>query len=578
MGCRQTKIRPAVLNQRSSTVVSNVSIDLSPTDNDAFSVTVCQQRQAAINNMTYREAINKWRPSSVEELTSLIQKLSSHGNQIDRAWIIFYWISQNIRYDTDAFFSNKIGMQNSDNVFRSGKAVCEGYASLYAELCNRTGVKCRKVSGYAKGFGFDVRQTKFDKTNHAWNIITLDHDHSYFVESTWGSGHLDSITHQYKQNLVPHYFLCRPEEMIYEHLPEDDQCQLLAHPLTLKQYLMLPNTYPEFFTLDLHIVSPAYSAKVDLVEGKAYGLVRIRTSNNNVELSGTLKDQAGNEIQGGDLVYLDKKDRTLWRCQFAPPKPGKYNIFIYGKENNDQDQSLLNAVVQFAFDIDRLSLPAITYPLTWSHFFDYNLEIIKPMNSRYIDWSSDNKTFYCEILVRSPDNVYVSATMKDSSEDTNVKNGTLINFDYKTKLWQCLFAPSNTGVPFKLTLFAQRSDEDKSQCVTQFDLRPIPRDGLKQCMTFPETFTFNKTKCHLIEPLNGILRSGSTVHFRCRIPGAREVNMTVDGNWIKGDALKPDENDVFDSDIQVGQKEVAIWVKFNDEASSYKGLLKYTVR
>jgi hypothetical protein len=98
-------------------------------------------------------------------------------------------------------------------------------------------------------------------------------------------------------------------------------------------------------------------------------------------------------------------------------------------------------------------------------------------------------------------------------------------------------------------------------------------------MTFPETFlTFNETKCHLIEPLNGILRSGSTVHFRCRIPGAREVNMTVDGNWIKGDALKPDENDVFDSDIQVGQKEVAIWVKFNDEASSYKGLLKYTVR
>jgi hypothetical protein len=97
-------------------------------------------------------------------------------------------------------------------------------------------------------------------------------------------------------------------------------------------------------------------------------------------------------------------------------------------------------------------------------------------------------------------------------------------------------------------------------------------------MPFPETYlTFNDTKCHLIEPLNGVLQSGSTVHFRCQIPGAREVNMTVDSHWIKGDALKPDENNVLDGEIQVGQKEVAVWVKFNDENSLYTGLLKYTV-
>jgi len=92
--------------------------------------------------MTYREAIDKWRPSSIEELISSIQELSLHGNQIDRAGIIFYWISQNISYATDAFFSNKIGMQDPDIVFRSGKAVCEGYSSLYTELCNRTELKC----------------------------------------------------------------------------------------------------------------------------------------------------------------------------------------------------------------------------------------------------------------------------------------------------------------------------------------------------------------------------------------------------------------------------------------------------
>jgi hypothetical protein len=573
MGCKQVKIRPSVLDSSHP----NVSIDLTPIDKEAFSATICEQRQKAINNMNYRQIIDKWRPSSIEELISFIQKLSANGNEIDRAWIIFYWVSQNISYDTEAYFNNQIGAQDAGNVFQTGKGVCDGYSSLYTELCNRTGLKCCKVSGYAKGFSFDARQTKFEKTNHSWNIITFDNGHSYFVESTWGSGSLDGPTHQYKQELVPHYFLCPPEHMIYGHLPEDDRHQLLVHPLTVQQYLMLPRVYPTFYTIGLHVVSPAYSPKVDLVKGKSYGLVLIRTSNNNVTLSGSLEDEKGNKIQGGDMIYLDKEDQALWRCEFAPPKPGKYNIFIYARKTNMPNQSSA-AAIQFSFDVDRLPSEPISYPVTWSHFYDYNLELIKPINSRYIDWPSKINNSYGEILVRSPDNVFISAIMKDTSKATNVQNGTLVNFKHEANLWQCLFAPSRTDVSFELTLFAKRSNEDESHCVTQFDLRPIPRDGLKESITFPQTYTtFGRAKCQLFEPLHGVLRSGSTVHFRCQVPGAKEVTMSVDDKWLTGNALTPDENDVFNADIQVGQKDVCVWVKFDDKKKSYEGLFKYTV-
>jgi hypothetical protein len=162
------------------------------------------------------------------------------------------------------------------------------------------------------------------------------------------------------------------------------------------------------------------------------------------------------------LVYLDKGNQTLWRCQIAPPEPVKYNIFIFVNEKNNQDQRFSTSAVQFDFDVNRLTLPSISYPHTWSHFFDYNLEIIKPMNSRYIDWFSNNNHFFCEILVRSPNNVCVSAIMKDTSKGSNVENGTLINFDHENNLWQCFFALSNTGVPFELTLFDKRLNEDES--------------------------------------------------------------------------------------------------------------------
>ncbi|CAM2696767.1 unnamed protein product [Rotaria socialis] len=597
MGCDQTKIRSPVASIHRNSNIERKSVfsynsdehhtlsilpevppsDLSPIDKDAFTTTVCQQRQKSIDNLVYRETIDKWKPSSIEALVNSIQELSANKNKIDQAWIIFYWISENISYDTDAFFSNQIGTQDAISAFQNRTAVCDGYSSLYAELCNRIGVQCFKVNGYAKGFEFDPRQMSFDEINHAWNIIILEDDHSYFVEPTWGSGYVDKKTHKYKKKLVSDYFLCRPEHMIYRHLPTDPDYQLLTHPITIEQYLMLPYVYPAFFTYDLQIVSPAYSAKVDLVKDESYGLVIIKTPNSTIELSGSLEDEAGNKIEGGHLVYLDKEDQALWRCQFAPPKIGKYNIFIFVGQKSSQDQHSA-AAVQFAFDVDHLPLPPISYPHIWSAFFDDNIEIIKPKNSRYIDWPSKANTGYCKILVRSSDKVYVSAGLKDGLTGNNVTNGTLVNFDHETHIWHCLFAPSNTGVPFELTLFARRPNEDKSHSVAEFILRPIPNNALTQSMTFPERYLpFCNAKCLLIEPLNGVLERQSFVHFRCQIPGAQQVNVTVDGEWIEDDPWKPNENDMFDGVIQVGNKEVIIYANFDSKSESYGGLLKYTV-
>ncbi|CAF3343913.1 unnamed protein product [Rotaria sp. Silwood1] len=88
-----------------------------------------------------------------------------------------------------------------------------------------------------------------------------------------------------------------------------------------------------------------YSAKIDLIKNKAGGLVLIQLSNNNIELSDSLEDETGNKIQRGYFIYSDEKDQTLWRCQFAPPKSGKYNIIIFAEEKMLQIKPL-NGVLQ----------------------------------------------------------------------------------------------------------------------------------------------------------------------------------------------------------------------------------------
>ncbi|CAF0727945.1 unnamed protein product [Adineta ricciae] len=581
MGCKPSKVslsKPDCYCRSPPYNRANGSIDLSPADVQAFSPRVCQQRQSAIDNMRYREAINRWRPSSLRELASYVEKLAPPNNQIECAWIIFYWISQNISYDTTAYFQNRIASQTAEKIFQNKRAVCEGYSVIYADLCEKIGIRCRKITGYTKGFGFDARQTRFRESDHAWNIITLNNGHSYLIESTWGSGHLIYGTNRFTAKLAPHYFMCPPEHLIYSHLPERDSDQLLEYPLTMNQFLALPHVYSTFFTSNLQLISPVFSNTIDLIRKQSYGEVIIRTSNRNIELSGALKDEKHAKVAGGEFLFADKNDPTLWKCQFAPPKPGKYDIEIYANTTPEQSQAY-SIVVKFVFDVARLRCPTISFPYTWPTFFQYNLEIIKPKNTHFIDRSSSAGNDYSEILIRSPKNVDISASMKNSLTETTVHSAVLINYNYKMNLWQCLFAPPAINTPFDIIIFAKYANEDKFNCAAKLKLFPVTKRDRKQSMMVPKVYhAFTKHKAQLIEPLNGTLRKGSTVRFRCRIPGAQQLNITVDNSWTSENGITSDAKGVFDTTIRVRQQHVGIWVKMNARTNSYEGLLQYTVK
>ena len=104
---------------------------------------------------------------------------------------------------------------------------------------------CEIVSGYSKGYGFDDREDAPTETDHAWNAVEIDH-HWYLIESTWGAGHLNDQK-IFERELNSYYFLPRPNEMIYHHLPEDEKWQLLRTPIKMKQYMQMPKVRPIYF-------------------------------------------------------------------------------------------------------------------------------------------------------------------------------------------------------------------------------------------------------------------------------------------------------------------------------------------
>jgi hypothetical protein len=94
-------------------------------------------------------------------------------------------------------------------------------------------------------------------------------------------------------------------------------------------------------------------------------------------------------------------------------------------------------------------------------------------------------------------------------------------------------------------------------------------------MKFPLIYSqFQTKKCQIYSPIDGILKNGSIVSIHCVIPGAIDVNLKVDSNWLKSEGYR---DPILQRQITVGSKEVTIYAKY-EEKSSYNALLKYTTQ
>ncbi|CAF4219466.1 unnamed protein product, partial [Adineta steineri] len=223
-------------------------------DPQAFDSVFIQQRQNAINNPFYRSIIESWQFKSLRHLVNAIKNLAKNKSLIDCHWIIFYSIAINIEYDTITYFSNNHTNQSAEDVFLTRKGICNGYVHLYKHLCDRLKLPCKIINGYSKGYGFDIRSNASNQTDHAWNAVQIN-QHWYLIDSTWGAGFINDRK-DFKRELNPFYFCPRPQQMIYHHLPENHRWQLLQEPISMKQFLKMPNLHPEYFNLNLQLIYP----------------------------------------------------------------------------------------------------------------------------------------------------------------------------------------------------------------------------------------------------------------------------------------------------------------------------------
>lgn len=177
-------------------------------------------------------------PSLAKDLTA------TFTSPEDKVRAIFRWMTNNISYDcADYHNKNKTlggGVSYSsttsksqitaqwanmyyryaNRVLRKRKGICEGYAILFYELCNQSGINCEIIHGFAdqnsKRIGkYKTFHRKF--TNHAWDSVELN-GNWYDLDATWASGSCDEEVRHFYKGFNAAYYLTSAKKSFADHI------------------------------------------------------------------------------------------------------------------------------------------------------------------------------------------------------------------------------------------------------------------------------------------------------------------------------------------------------------------------
>ena len=159
---------------------------------------------------------------------------------------LYQFVTDHVDYDFDGLNNNDMGVFTAYAALAKGKAVCQGYATLYYAMCRAMGLPVRVITSY----------------DHAWNIVKLGSYYWYDMDSTWDG--------QESSYSTLNYFLKGYSNFEASHPPEDEYLTPAfksAYPISYYDYAPVDSDYqPVCQFRDVSPSSPYYYAIQDVAD------------------------------------------------------------------------------------------------------------------------------------------------------------------------------------------------------------------------------------------------------------------------------------------------------------------------
>ncbi|KAG9250857.1 cytokinesis protein Cyk3 [Emericellopsis atlantica] len=235
-----------------------------------------------------------------------------YRSDVQRLRAIFTWVSEKICWEED--FEGEI---DTRQVIQSKRACAEEYAVLVQEMCSAIGIDCEIIRGYLKIPGEVPDLNMMPRSNHWWNAVIVDGEWR-LVDCCLASPSNPRRSHYSNaaNNTADFwYFLTRPVELCWTHVPEHHDQQHIVPPVAHETLLNLPCTNPTFFRQGIEMVD--YSTSLNRIEDLEMVHIKFNVPADveiaaEVEARAYTRDTDGDVFESGDVV----KKRALAQAEW----------------------------------------------------------------------------------------------------------------------------------------------------------------------------------------------------------------------------------------------------------------------
>ncbi|KAL8667772.1 MAG: hypothetical protein Q9168_007177 [Polycauliona sp. 1 TL-2023] len=235
-----------------------------------------------------------------------------YRSDAQRIRAIFTWVSEKISWE-EAFE----GEVDTRRVIQMRRGCAEEVAVLVAEMCSAMGLHAEIVRGYLKSPGEAIDLDSIPNPNHWWNAVIVDNswriiDCSLASPTNPRRAHYSSAGPQVAET---GWFLARPLEACYTHVPQYHEQQHICPPMSPDILLALPCACPPYFKNDIQMVDYDTSlCRIDNLE-----LVQIQFTvptdiecYAEVEARSYARDADGDWFESGDTTTTRALAQAEW--------------------------------------------------------------------------------------------------------------------------------------------------------------------------------------------------------------------------------------------------------------------------
>lgn len=174
-----------------------------------------------------------------------------YRSDMQRLRAIFTWVSERVAWEED--FEGEV---DSRRVIQTRRGCAEEVAVLVMEMCEAVGLQAEIVRGYLKMPGEPLDLDGNPMPNHWWNAVIVDNewrmmDCSLASPTNPKRGQYSSAGPQVAET---GWFLARPMEICYTHIPSHLEQQHICPPISPEILMALPCACPPYFKNSMRLI------------------------------------------------------------------------------------------------------------------------------------------------------------------------------------------------------------------------------------------------------------------------------------------------------------------------------------